>query len=863
MTLAWTRARDCPNRGCMEPGFQCMSVPGLEQTRRVARRDGTCRPVRTSARAPMRAFVPKKVVARSLFVPYERVGSNKMCSPRTDLIVACASPEDDSSVTERLKYAFSDVFRRFGRGQSKTMSRIEGKVGTDAETDSRAEDSSEDDDPWYSALQSSSIGQLINFSKLEKSLPSLDSAKGQLEALQFLEEVQKALSGSDEDQSGEEGKSGGESDTEGTAGQNWDLLGQVKALLSFARGSDGEPAEEGENSTARLSAGARAFLSEKLGIPDLASQEKSVEEMKMELSSLLKSESKTEKSDFSSMIQASISEVQSLLDDGLRATFAMDASKSSEEKEEFLEIAYQQYLRSIGWADEQIQVKPPSTDETFEPMHLPIWAAYAFDAYLDPVGGFWQRLVTGSRVNFTSSSLVSKTFEALLHIDVDGIKLGTGKKISSPSNMKIVMQQGEMLQTDITLTDKGATMRPIFLYVQSVREPLVIEIFREASMMDGRKLYGSARLDVSQLVDKHSAGDNTWHEMKCIVKDAENPDKDEITLDVRITGFCLKSAQGAEEHIQEKSDNEQMSKQEAQLLIDSLSAAELLDLEDVSWDALADLVGMHHFAPRRAERLLFLDNEEYDTQLRIWAVRDQKFLIVAFRGTEQNQWKDFVTDSLVGLQPFVSGQEDVNLDFNFDDYQNRVAEQSCVHYGFLRAYASVRQELRACVASYFKVTGEDMSRWTICSLGHSLGGALATLFAGDAACWFSEPGARVIMRNFGSPKVGNLKYVIDYNERVPSSFRVVNETDVIARMPRGKFHHVGYTCLVSKDGNVWVDDFKGEDPTMSRFSKSFAEMIESERNMMQSLLQGKSLNDHFEVAYFQTAMNLVPRSAVA
>ena len=40
--------------------------------------------------------------------------------------------------------------------------------------------------------------------------------------------------------------------------------------------------------------------------------------------------------------------------------------------------------------------------------------------------------------------------------------------------------------------------------------------------------------------------------------------------------------------------------------------------------------------------------------------------------------------------------------------------------------------------------------------------------------------------NFGSPKVGDDEFVRRFNRLVPNSFRVVNDADVIVRLPRNK-----------------------------------------------------------------------------
>ena len=79
---------------------------------------------------------------------------------------------------------------------------------------------------------------------------------------------------------------------------------------------------------------------------------------------------------------------------------------------------------------------------------------------------------------------------------------------------------------------------------------------------------------------------------------------------------------------------------------------------------------------------------------------------------------------------------------------------------------------------------EELKKWTVCSTGHSLGGSLSTLFAVDVAVRIPE--LQVIMYNFGAPKVGDDEFVRRYNDLVPNSFRVVNDADVIVRLPRNK-----------------------------------------------------------------------------
>ncbi|CAN0549541.1 unnamed protein product, partial [Ectocarpus sp. 12 AP-2014] len=67
------------------------------------------------------------------------------------------------------------------------------------------------------------------------------------------------------------------------------------------------------------------------------------------------------------------------------------------------------------------------------------------------------------------------------------------------------------------------------------------------------------------------------------------------------------------------------------------------------------------------------------------------------------------------------------------------------------------------------------------------------------------PKAKVTMYNFGSPRVGNKAFAELYDSFVGDSFRVVNNLDVVARMPRATmggisldYQHAGRTVMVRR-----------------------------------------------------------------
>ena len=75
--------------------------------------------------------------------------------------------------------------------------------------------------------------------------------------------------------------------------------------------------------------------------------------------------------------------------------------------------------------------------------------------------------------------------------------------------------------------------------------------------------------------------------------------------------------------------------------------------------------------------------------------------------------------------------------------------------------------------------------WHVFVTGHSLGGALATLFACELgrSARLGRRNVTVTMVNFGSPRVGDGAFCDEYNAFVPDSVRVVNRGDLVPTLP--------------------------------------------------------------------------------
>lgn len=271
-----------------------------------------------------------------------------------------------------------------------------------------------------------------------------------------------------------------------------------------------------------------------------------------------------------------------------------------------------------------------------------------------------------------------------------------------------------------------------------------------------------------------------------------------------------------------------------------------------------------------AKASLFIESLDTDTELWLFHDEARKVVVVSFRGTEQIKWKDFFTDAQVFLQCWKPGEE-INLtvemgrtvglaDFVPDIVSKGVNRESvpddasAVHYGFLRAYLSVRDAMLRGIGMLAKDEG-----YKILFTGHSLGGALATLAAGDFAV--RTEGFDIRCMSFGAPKVGNINFARIFNELVPNAFRIVNDSDVVSRMPRSlsgsgpvdRYRHSGRTVLVHNDGAVWVEgenDHLLDDETTSVANpfrekyEDLSDLFQYEQDLWKELISGRSVKRH-------------------
>ena len=112
-----------------------------------------------------------------------------------------------------------------------------------------------------------------------------------------------------------------------------------------------------------------------------------------------------------------------------------------------------------------------------------------------------------------------------------------------------------------------------------------------------------------------------------------------------------------------------------------------------------------------------------------------------------------------------------------------------VHSGFQGTLNSMIPEIKS-----FLKRSQSCEVLNIHCVGHSLGGALATL----AANWLkssSEISAKVHLYTFGAPRVGGKNFSMNATQRVDSIFRCVNGGDPVPKVPVWPFYHAPYNGI--------------------------------------------------------------------
>ena len=148
-------------------------------------------------------------------------------------------------------------------------------------------------------------------------------------------------------------------------------------------------------------------------------------------------------------------------------------------------------------------------------------------------------------------------------------------------------------------------------------------------------------------------------------------------------------------------------------------------------------------------------------------------IIIVCRGTQPNKLDDIIADIRFRLIPSSSGV-------------------GKVHHGFKQSVDNLWDELVILLNRF--------PNRKVYLTGHSLGAAMATLIAGRCHRFTDLPNP--ILYTFGSPRVGDYKYIDFLNRLNITHYRYVNNADIVTRNPIFPYFHHGELFYFNHDGDL-------------------------------------------------------------
>jgi predicted lipase len=141
-----------------------------------------------------------------------------------------------------------------------------------------------------------------------------------------------------------------------------------------------------------------------------------------------------------------------------------------------------------------------------------------------------------------------------------------------------------------------------------------------------------------------------------------------------------------------------------------------------------------------------------------------------------------------------------NVELALVEYRFR-SEAGLVHIGFQAIYETLRKSITTVLSR------PDGNPLPVVTVGHSLGGALATLCALDAEVARLSNGPIKVV-TFASPRVGNSDFKNAFGRNVTDCLRIANRSDLIPHLPLhlplpNTYCHVGQAAII--DGGFTLD----------------------------------------------------------
>ena len=152
-------------------------------------------------------------------------------------------------------------------------------------------------------------------------------------------------------------------------------------------------------------------------------------------------------------------------------------------------------------------------------------------------------------------------------------------------------------------------------------------------------------------------------------------------------------------------------------------------------------------------------------------------IVIVCRGTRPTNFADIAQDLKTILVPSPVGE-------------------GLVHWGFKDAVGKIWED----VLSWLSRTGHRDQTLTI--TGHSLGAAMATILALRLCKEIGHLPKPRYLFTFGSPRVGDDRFVRDLSNTGLEAYRFVNNADIVTRIPCWPCEHFSEPIYINHWGNV-------------------------------------------------------------
>ena len=177
------------------------------------------------------------------------------------------------------------------------------------------------------------------------------------------------------------------------------------------------------------------------------------------------------------------------------------------------------------------------------------------------------------------------------------------------------------------------------------------------------------------------------------------------------------------------------------------------------------------------KKVTWMNDRKTDTQG--FTALSSDTLYIVWRGSSSP--KDFLKDAQVKKVNFVQPGEKV-------------------HNGFYTAFESVKEDLYSSINFILSKKLDKIKSVVIC--GHSLGAALTVISSYMICKDFPQIAHLVKNLTIGCPRVGNSTFKDNYNKLVPTSIRIVNDKDLVTRIPKIGYTHINEGITLNEKGEV-------------------------------------------------------------